>query len=72
MSSRRFDGKILLQHTDGKYDWDPESTINVGPQQIYRTPDPANRTEDEWLKLGTDQELNGKTSLALETYRGMD
>jgi len=63
------EGKMLLQHTDGKYDWDPESTINVGPQPIYRTPDAANRTEDEWLELGTDQELNGKILLALETYQ---
>jgi tetratricopeptide (TPR) repeat protein len=62
------EGKVLLQHTDGKYDWDPESTINVGPQQIYEAPADS-RTEDEWLKLGTDQELNGKVVLALETYK---
>jgi tetratricopeptide (TPR) repeat protein len=63
------EGKVLLQHTDGKYDWDPESTIKVGPQQIYDTPNADSRTEDEWLKLGTDQELNGKVVLALETYK---
>jgi tetratricopeptide (TPR) repeat protein len=66
---RNREGKMLLQHTDGKYDWDPESTINVGPQQIYSTPEAASRTEDDWLKLGTDHELNGKTLLALETYQ---
>ena len=63
------EGKILLQHTDGKYDWDPESTIKVGAQQIYDTPNADTRTEDDWLKLGTDQELNGKVVLALETYK---
>jgi tetratricopeptide (TPR) repeat protein len=63
------EGKILLQHTDGKYDWDPESAIKVGPQTIYDTPNADRRTEDEWLKLGTDQELNGKVVLALETYK---
>jgi tetratricopeptide (TPR) repeat protein len=63
------EGKMLLQHTDGNYDWDPESTINIGPQQIFSTPGVASRTEDEWLKLGTDQELNGKTLLAFETYQ---
>lgn len=62
-------GKLLLKQTDGQYDWDPDSTINVGPQHIYRTPDPAERTEDDWLKVGTDQELNGKTVLALGTYK---
>ncbi len=62
-------GKMLLSHTDGKYDWDPESTIEVGPQQAYDTPAPDSRSEGDWLKLGTDQELNGKVVLALETYR---
>lgn len=62
-------GKMLLQHTDGKYDWDADATIQVGPQPIYRTPGVASRTEDDWLKLGTDQELNGKTVLALATYK---
>jgi tetratricopeptide (TPR) repeat protein len=62
-------GKMLLEHTDGKYDWDPVSTIHVGAQTIYRTPDVASRTESDWLKLGTDQELNGRTGLALETYQ---
>ena len=61
-------GKILLQHTDGEYDWDPDSTINVGPQTIYGTPDVDKRTEGDWLKLGTDQELNGKIVLAMQTY----
>ena len=62
-------GTMLLSHTDGKYDWDPESTIQVGPQQVYDTPALDNRTEDQWLKLGTDQEMNGKVVLALETYQ---
>ena len=62
-------GNMLLSHTDGKYDWDPDSTIKVGPQQIYDTPTPENRTESDWLQLGTDQELNGEILLALETYK---
>ncbi|HEY5331692.1 MAG TPA: DUF5107 domain-containing protein [Acidobacteriaceae bacterium] len=62
------EGKMLLSQTDGKYDWDPESTIHVGPQQVYDTPAMDNRTEDQWLKLGADQEMNGKLVLALQTY----
>jgi len=62
-------GKMLLSHTDGKYDWDPESTIKVGPQPTYDTPAPDARSESDWLKLGTDQELNGKVVQALETYK---
>jgi tetratricopeptide (TPR) repeat protein len=62
------EGRLLLGHTDGKYDWDPESAIAVGPQQVYDVPVDENRTEDDWLKLGSDQELNGKVVPALETY----
>jgi tetratricopeptide (TPR) repeat protein len=66
---RDHQGKMLLEHTDGKYDWDVDSAINIGPQQIYSTPEPGSRTEGDWLKLATDQELNGKTVLALATYQ---
>jgi tetratricopeptide (TPR) repeat protein len=63
-------GKVLLSHTDGKYDWDPESTIEVGPQH---TPPAEEESEGGSLELGTNQELNGKVVLALETYRaGID
>lgn len=63
------EGNLLLSHTDGQYDWDPESTIKVGPQETYDTPAADRRAEGDWLKLGTDQELNGKVVLALETYK---
>jgi tetratricopeptide (TPR) repeat protein len=59
-------GAMLLSHTDGKYDWDPESTIKVGPQH---TPTEEQGSEGGLLELGTNQELNGKVVLAFETYR---
>jgi len=63
-------GKVLLSHTDGKYDWDPESTIDVGPQH---TPTADAESEGGSVELGTNQELNGKVVLALGTYRaGME
>ncbi len=62
-------GKLLLSHTDGKYDWDAESTINVGPQPAYTVPEADQRSSDDWLKLGTDEEANGKVQQAMETYR---
>jgi tetratricopeptide (TPR) repeat protein len=65
---RDHEGKLLLRHTNGQYDWDSDSTIKVGPQPIYRTPDSNSRNEGDWLKPGTDQELNGKTALAMRTY----
>ncbi len=65
---RDHEGNMLLEHTDGQYDWDPDSIIHVGPQTIYATPDTDSRSEGDWLKLGTDQELNGKVVQAMETY----
>jgi predicted Zn-dependent protease len=62
-------GHSLLKQTDGKYDWDPESTIKTGHQQLLQIPEPANRSEDDWLQAGHDEELNGKVVLALATYK---
>lgn len=61
-------GRSLLKQTDGEYDWDPESTIKTGHQQAERIPEPANRSEDDWLQVGRDHELNGELILAAETY----
>jgi len=61
-------GQSLLKHTDGEYDWDPEATIRTGHQQALRIPEPADRSEDGWLQVGQDQELNGAVVLALATY----
>src|SRR5208337_394819 len=61
-------GRSLLKQTDGEYDWDPESSINVGHQQATQVPEPANRSEDDWLQVGQNLELNGKVVLALGAY----
>jgi Flp pilus assembly protein TadD len=61
-------GNSLLKQTDGEYDWDPVSTIKTGRQEAVRFPEPAVRTADDWLQVGRNQELNGKTVLALVTY----
>jgi tetratricopeptide (TPR) repeat protein len=60
---------ILLKHTDGKYDWDPDSSIVAGPQHIRAIPEPGKRNEDDWLQAGTEEELNGKLLAALATYK---
>ena len=66
-NSRRH-GMVLVRQTEGEYDWDPESEIQVGPQPSYRVPSPEKRTCDDWIQLGKDLELNGKNLQALETY----
>ena len=61
-------GRSLLKQTDGEYDWDPESSIKVGHQKATHIPDPADRSEDDWLQVGQNLELNGKVVLALQAY----
>ncbi len=62
-------GRSLLKQTDGEYDWDPVSAIVTGRQEIVRFPEPASRSEDDWLQVGRNQELNGKAVVAFATYR---
>ncbi len=62
-------GRVLLQQTEGVYDWTPESEIHVGPQQAYHIPDPKQRSYDDWLQFGNDEELNGRLLNALDTYK---
>jgi len=63
------DGAVLLRHTEGEYDWTPLDQIHAGPQPSYRIPAPANRTEDDWLQLGNQQELDGDLLRAFGTYK---
>ena len=65
---KRSDGVVLLQQTEGEYDWTPESQIKLGPQASYVIPPPESRSEDDWLQLGTTQELNGDNLSAAQTY----
>jgi tetratricopeptide (TPR) repeat protein len=62
-------GAVLIRHTEGEYNWTPESEIQVGPQSSYLMPDPERRTCDDWIELGKDLELNGKNLQALDTYK---
>jgi Flp pilus assembly protein TadD len=62
-------GHTLLKQTDGEYDWDPVEDIQTGPQARTHFPDPANRSADDWLQLGRNEELNGEAVVALATYR---
>ncbi|HEY7353257.1 MAG TPA: DUF5107 domain-containing protein [Terriglobales bacterium] len=60
---------VLLRHTEDQYDWTPIDQIHVGPQPSYRFPEPASRTEDDWVALGKDEELNGGLLQGLQTYQ---
>jgi tetratricopeptide (TPR) repeat protein len=62
-------GAVLLRQTEGEYDWTPVADVHVGPQTTYRVPPAAKRSEDDWLRLGNQEELDGKLLQALETYK---
>ena len=64
------DGKaaLLLEQTEGQYDWVPESQIKLGPQVSYRIPEENKRTADDWLQLGKNEELDGNLLAAVQTY----
>lgn len=60
---------LVLTHTDGEYDFTPDSLIRTGP---VRAPAPlpvADRSDGDWAATGEEQERQGDRLGALETYR---
>jgi Flp pilus assembly protein TadD len=62
-------GAVLLHQTEGEFDWTPKSEIKIGPQHPYNMPAAAQRSEDDWVELGKDEELNGARLDALNNYK---
>ena len=60
---------VLLHQTEGQYDWTPIEDVHVGPQPSYQIPEPERRSEDDWLQLGNDEELDGNLLTAMQTYQ---
>jgi tetratricopeptide (TPR) repeat protein len=60
---------VALRHTEGQYDWTPVEDVHVGPQPVYRIPDADRRSEDDWVQLGNQQELDGNLLAALQSYQ---
>jgi len=63
-------GAVLLAHTEGVFDFTPDSLIRTGPVPDRRAAAPADRTEGEWLERADQLERNGSMLGALATYRG--
>jgi Flp pilus assembly protein TadD len=66
---RNENGVVLIRQTEGQYDWTSAEQVHVGPQTPYQMPDPEHRTEDDWLQLGNQQELEGNLLAASQTYQ---
>jgi len=61
-------GRVLLAHTEGRYDVLPKADVNTGPQPARVFPPPEKRSEGDWVELGRYQELNGKLLEAHDGY----
>jgi tetratricopeptide (TPR) repeat protein len=62
-------GVVLLTHTEGVFDFTPDSLVRTGAVPDRRAAAPANRTEGEWLELADETERNGAMLGALAAYR---
>ena len=62
-------GRVLLAHTEGRFDVVPQAEVKTGPQPAHVFPPPEKRTEGDWVELGRHQELNGKLLEAHDVYR---
>jgi tetratricopeptide (TPR) repeat protein len=61
-------GRVVLAHTEDRFDFAPASEIKLGPQPAYEYPPAEKRTDEDFLRLGTDQELDGNLLAAWDTY----
>jgi tetratricopeptide (TPR) repeat protein len=62
-------GRVLLAHTEDRFDFAPASEIKLGPQPAYEYPPADKRTDEDFLRLGTDEELDGNLMVAWGTYQ---
>ena len=66
-------GAPLIAHTEGVYDYTPDSLIALGRQAAYQFPPTEQRSEGDVLALGEVQEREGRVLAARATYRaGLD
>ena len=66
---RNESGEILLRHTEGKYDFVSHDQVHLGKQPSRDYPAEPNRSADDYVAVGTDQESNGQLEAALATYQ---
>jgi len=63
------EGRVLVTHIEGRYDWVAPSEVKVGPQEAHRFPAADARSEGDVIAFGDKQERDGKLLLAYDTYQ---
>jgi len=62
------EGRVVVRHTEGEFDYLPAEEITTGPQPAYVFPPEAARGEADYLTYGRAQELEGRLLDALAIY----
>ena len=65
---RDVSGKLILQHTEGAYDFIAKDKVKIGKQTPPVVAAESNRSSDDFVAIGTEQERNGELLPALGTY----
>jgi len=67
---RLIDGfeRVLIEHTEGVYDYDPAPESALGPQPVWSPPSPEDRSESDDLRLADGLERDGRRVEAWEAY----
>jgi tetratricopeptide (TPR) repeat protein len=63
------DHGAILRHTEGSFDYLPDSLIRLGKQPAIAWPAPNQRTAGDWFSYGEQREVNGDMLSALDAYR---
>lgn len=61
--------EMLLEHTEGVYDWPPRDQVQVGPQKAHQPPPGDAWSDGDFLEAGTNEELQGDLISAWKTYQ---
>lgn len=62
-------GQVLLEQTEGVYDWTPRDQVRTGPQDAYLPPAKELWSDGDYLQSGTDEELRGELISAWASYQ---
>jgi tetratricopeptide (TPR) repeat protein len=60
---------VVVDHTEGVFDYLADSLIHHGPQPPRAWPAPSARSAGDWFSYGEDREVNGDMLAALAAYR---
>ncbi len=63
------EGRLLVAHTEGRYDVVPRAEVATGPQRAHAFPPADRQSADDYVERGRNEELDGKLLRAWDTYR---